>query len=209
MIWRLYKIVGPGDRVYIGQTTKTLEQRWKKHCSAFSKCIALKRAIQKYGPAAFSIVQLATCETQLSADELEKRLISEYQSLTTQKGYNIVVGGMGHALTHCKRGHELTQETQTINGHCKKCKNAAAKQSLTNNPELAEQRRAQCRKNAQKRRLESPELFRERCRAYSRSERGKEVRKRLNRIRTFKNRVGRAAIASFDAWLFQPGSAPS
>jgi hypothetical protein len=39
---------------YIGQTTRSVEQRFKEHCKSFSGCLKLRNAIQKYGQECFA-----------------------------------------------------------------------------------------------------------------------------------------------------------
>ena len=41
---------------YVGQTTRSVEQRFKEHCKSFSGCHKLRNAIKKYGQDCFSVV---------------------------------------------------------------------------------------------------------------------------------------------------------
>ncbi len=49
----IYIIHGPDDKKYIGQTKKTLAERFKQHCSNVNKksekCTYLHRSMKKYG----------------------------------------------------------------------------------------------------------------------------------------------------------------
>ena len=40
-------------KIYIGQTTRSIERRFKEHQDKKSGCVAIYRAIQKYGWGAF------------------------------------------------------------------------------------------------------------------------------------------------------------
>ncbi len=82
-------------KVYVGQTTRSLEVRWKGHCSGATRGwnYPICKAIRKYGPESFSIKNLATCETQEWSDYLEKVWILLYDSRNRTKGYNVRSGG--------------------------------------------------------------------------------------------------------------------
>lgn len=78
-------------KVYIGQTIKTVEQRWYEHCFyEHEKCVLLNRAIEKYGVKAFTIETIEECPND-QLDEKEKYWISYYNSFNT--GYNMTLGG--------------------------------------------------------------------------------------------------------------------
>ena len=71
MIGRIYKIVNDiNDKVYVGQTIRTLVQRFQKHCSYsddVNHTMAIKKAIHKYGRDHFKIVlleELSNCILQ-------------------------------------------------------------------------------------------------------------------------------------------------
>lgn len=91
----IYKITNRiNGKVYIGQTTRPLTVRWKQHCNpANTNCIALHRAIQKYGKENFTVEQI---DVACDIDELnEKEIywIKFYDSVNSEKGYNLKVGG--------------------------------------------------------------------------------------------------------------------
>jgi group I intron endonuclease len=91
----IYKVTNNlNGKVYIGQTIRPLIVRWKQHCNPCNKnCIALHRAIQKYGKENFSIQQI---DIACDRDELDKKeiyWINFYNSTNSEKGYNLRVGG--------------------------------------------------------------------------------------------------------------------
>ena len=74
---------------YVGQTTRTLKERFSEHAQADS---LLGRAIQKYGAENFSREVLAKCETQEELDAQEKFYIKKLDC-KHPKGYNANDGG--------------------------------------------------------------------------------------------------------------------
>src|SRR4051812_36247626 len=79
------------NKVYIGQTWKTVEKRFKEHKSLNTNCRKLFNAMNKYGRNNFSIEAVAMCQTQENADFLEDYFIQHFDSIN--KGYNLLTGG--------------------------------------------------------------------------------------------------------------------
>lgn len=81
-------------KVYIGQTTTTLEQRHKKHLSQLNDNTYFHRAIKKYGIDNFSWEIIEESIPLEALDEREKYWIKFYNSYyTSGKGYNLTKGG--------------------------------------------------------------------------------------------------------------------
>jgi group I intron endonuclease len=85
---------------YIGQTTKTLEQRWTEHVyDALGKrskdrgCY-FHLAIKKYGPESFLRETLNVCLNKSALDSVERFYISLFSTLRPT-GYNLSLGGSG------------------------------------------------------------------------------------------------------------------
>lgn len=94
----VYKITNKiNGKIYIGQTVRSLEKRWSCHCSASSKCLAISRAIQKYGKDNFSIEVIDTATSKNELNEKEKYWIAYYDSVNC--GYNCTYGGDGVVAT--------------------------------------------------------------------------------------------------------------
>ena len=100
----IYKIENDiNNKVYIGQTISTIAERWHGHMSAAlneKRCkSALYNAMRKYGREKFHIHEIinvshATKDGLINElNRLEKYYILQYQSLTSQNGYNVEVGG--------------------------------------------------------------------------------------------------------------------
>ena len=81
------------EKVYIGQTWRSLAVRWRAHLipSTVNGCIKLRRAIKKYGVENFYIELLTICHSQEMANELEKHYIHLFDSI--KSGYNVLEGG--------------------------------------------------------------------------------------------------------------------
>lgn len=77
---------------YFGQTCQNVSDRWGNG-STYVNSIHFYRAIKKYGWDRFNHFIIKDNLTKEQADNLEKRLISKYETMT--KGYNICVGGTG------------------------------------------------------------------------------------------------------------------
>ena len=80
------------DHVYIGQTCRTIEVRWKehlRHCEQ-ERSQVLGRAMRKYGKDKFFIEQLEECDDSI-LDEREIYWIAQFNSF--HNGYNATAGG--------------------------------------------------------------------------------------------------------------------
>ena len=93
----IYKITNKINcKIYIGKTEKSIERRFKEHCSEFSKDRSknrpLYRAFAVYGMENFTIELIEITD---KPEEREMFWIKFYQSY--QKGYNATLGGDGKA----------------------------------------------------------------------------------------------------------------
>lgn len=81
------------DKVYIGQTKNSIEQRWKEHLrhAKYGNQI-INRAMKKYGIDKFNIETLETCDIA-QLDYKEMYYINLYDSTDKSKGYNVSIGG--------------------------------------------------------------------------------------------------------------------
>lgn len=79
----------PSGKSYVGQTTRTLAQRWKSHREPQNRCTALRNAIKKYGADAFELSVLDTATDQSDLNAKESHWISTLGTVSPG-GYNIV-----------------------------------------------------------------------------------------------------------------------
>lgn len=101
----IYMIVNDvNNKKYIGQTTRSIQERWSAHKQDSKvKDTHLYRAIQKYGVEHFSIHQIEECPDE-ELDELERFYIAYYH--TFEDGYNSTLGGQGYGT----RGNKNLQK---------------------------------------------------------------------------------------------------
>lgn len=126
----IYKVTNTVDgKMYIGQTSRTIEVRWKEHLrDAFGRneksFFAFHRAIKKYGADVFVVEQVEECDSS-KLDERERYWIKYYD--TTHGGYNADFGGRsnkGHPIYQYSldgtfiRGFETSGDAQAFVG-CK------------------------------------------------------------------------------------------
>src|ERR1035437_2744024 len=92
----IYKITNKfNGKIYIGQTIRTLEQRWSKHKSdSRTRNYPIYLAIRKYGSEVFTVETLCTCDTQEELDKMEIYHISLYNTVSPN-GYNLELGSNG------------------------------------------------------------------------------------------------------------------
>lgn len=93
----IYQITNKiNNKIYVGKTLKTVEERWKEHCQDFNKPKNEKRplydAMQKYGIANFFIEPLEEV-TVFDINEKEQYWIELLGSF--KYGYNATKGGDG------------------------------------------------------------------------------------------------------------------
>ena len=86
----IYKITNiQNNKVYIGQTIRPIEQRFKRHINDALNNILdthFARAIRKYGKENFIIEQIDTAQTQDELNQKERYWIQYYNSVN--EGYN-------------------------------------------------------------------------------------------------------------------------
>lgn len=89
----IYKITNLiNNKVYIGQTKRSLSVRWTRHVAdAKNRQTALSRAINKYGSCNFQIEPVIKCNSLEEMNHREKMCIRLFNSRIN--GYNILSGG--------------------------------------------------------------------------------------------------------------------
>jgi group I intron endonuclease len=107
----IYKAVGPGGKVYIGQTTYPLERRKGQHkyrSLKKDKRSAFQIALLDEGFSNFIWEEIDTAETAEDLDAKEKGWIARYDSMNPEKGYNNQDGGI-HCLPSLETRRKLSE----------------------------------------------------------------------------------------------------
>ena len=90
------------NHVYIGQTSRSIEIRWKEHIRQTNQIVNL--AIQKYGVEHFWVEQIEECDDNL-LDERERFWINQYNSFND--GYNVTTGGQDNQKAQTNKVQEV------------------------------------------------------------------------------------------------------
>lgn len=118
---------------YIGQTTKTLDERSEEHWKArYSFKTYFKKALIKYGKKNFIWKILYKCKTVDELNQKEIVLIKKFNTLSPN-GYNLTVGGKGSGQ-HIEETKRIIREKLMGNQYAKghKCSKVAKKKMSEN-----------------------------------------------------------------------------
>lgn len=132
-------------KIYIGQTSKTMEERWKQHLASktFTK---FSKALRKYGPDNWNHEILEyNIATQELADEKEIYWIKKFNSFSNL-GYNLTNGGPPIKDNICEwANHKVYKidlkhykDEYNEGNYCRKCRELArrCKNSINKDNEL-------------------------------------------------------------------------
>jgi group I intron endonuclease len=104
----IYTITNKTDnKIYVGQTVRELETRWKDHLKKRSNCRYLHSALTKYGVDNF-VFKLVCITFDNQLDDMEIKYIEQYNSLAPN-GYNLRRGG--NSGTHHAETKQKISET--------------------------------------------------------------------------------------------------
>ena len=92
MMYTVYKHTTPSEKVYIGITSKSPEERWLNG-RGYQNNRHFTQAIQKYGWDNIQHEILATGLSKHQAENMEIELIARYDTTNPNKGYNNTHGG--------------------------------------------------------------------------------------------------------------------
>ena len=108
MEYIVYKITNQiNNKVYIGQTTESLDKRWRRHCGyQLEDGTYLHNAMKKYGVENFTIEKIAEADNQKDLNELEYFYINQYRDNCYNIKFEINKCG-GDTLTYNKRIDEI------------------------------------------------------------------------------------------------------
>jgi len=114
----IYKYTFPNGKVYIGQTTKTVDERFQSHVKGYCRPCPQRCdiAIKKYGPenVVVETLESLTCNNYDllidTLDELETYYIRLYKSNFVEYGYNLTIGGRAQLSRHVKLDKETLKK---------------------------------------------------------------------------------------------------
>jgi group I intron endonuclease len=94
-------------KVYVGQTRKSVDVRWRLHIKAATSGspFPIHSAIRKYGMECFGVYLVSDATSQEDLDLMEDYFISRYGSLAPN-GYNRCRGGLGFKGVHTPESRE-------------------------------------------------------------------------------------------------------
>ena len=99
-MYLIYKYTNSvNGKVYIGQTSKTLEERAQANGRNYRECWRFYNAIQKYSWDTFTPEILETVNTVEEANVREQYYIALYRSTDPECGYNLDSGGSNHTAS--------------------------------------------------------------------------------------------------------------
>lgn len=102
ILYKIYKYTSPSNKVYIGQTCRSLAQR-ANFGQGYIHSNYFYNAIQKYGFENFKVEILKDKLTLEEANYWEEYFIKLYNSNIREFGYNIDQGGKNHTISEEKR----------------------------------------------------------------------------------------------------------
>jgi group I intron endonuclease len=94
-VYTIYAIQNQANgKVYVGQTSKGADCRWRRHKSDAKRLdLRFYRAIKKYGSASFVVEEIAHTDSKECASVLEEVWISAFRANSPEFGYNSTTGG--------------------------------------------------------------------------------------------------------------------
>ena len=142
----IYKITNDvNDKIYIGKTTKSLEERIKGHRRALKHGVDyhLYRAMRKYGWEKFHFSVIEECDDIDTLNELESKYIAQFN--TIEAGYNMVPGGESNAMDSAfvKEKHDATMRSEEV----RKKISASLKATIQRNGGMSEEHRRHLSEN--------------------------------------------------------------
>lgn len=99
---------------YVGQTTSTVDKRWRKHVnnSNSGSSLFFHKAIRKYGTSAFEVETVYLVHSKSEMNMYEISLIQSLRTYEPEFGYNQTLGGEGALDNQFAKGNVLSAATR-------------------------------------------------------------------------------------------------
>lgn len=115
----IYKITNlVNGKVYIGQTRRTVEQRYKEHINSAIRGdgFYLACAMKSYGVDNFKVETIASTDDVETLNELENFYIRKYKSDCSEFGYNLAPGGNSNTMDSpvVKAKHDAKMRSEDV-----------------------------------------------------------------------------------------------
>lgn len=98
------------NKKYVGITSCTSEERWRKGLGYSKRQPIIHNAIKKYGWDGFEHKILFEDLSEAAAKKIERNLIAEYNTTDPAFGYNMTIGGDGHCIYHTEEERQAARE---------------------------------------------------------------------------------------------------
>lgn len=132
-MYTVYQHIFPNGKRYIGVTRNSAEKRWGYKGRNY-KSQVVGRAIEKYGWDNIKHDIFCVCDTKEQAEKVERFLVSYFDTMNPEHGYNVLPGGdvsvndatpeMRYKLGNGNRGRPHTEEEKLkISEGCKRAFN--------------------------------------------------------------------------------------
>lgn len=114
MKYSIYKVTNlVNGKIYIGQTSQSLQQRMREHkCKPNS---SLHLDIQKYGIDNFMVEVIESAETKIEANLLEEKWILDTKSYLNEIGYNKAISNKKYASVNGFYNKHHSEESNKLN----------------------------------------------------------------------------------------------
>lgn len=110
---QLYQLLLPNGKKYIGITSKTAQERFKRHCELRKNKTAIQHAIHKYGKENVVVTILAECDNWELLCLAEMEAIEKFNTIAPN-GYNLTLGGEGNAIVGIYGDERITRDKEVI-----------------------------------------------------------------------------------------------
>lgn len=115
-LFTVYMHVTPNNKKYIGITSRSLAQRWRRNGEGYKNCSLFWKAINKYGWENIEHKIIFEELSSFDAKKMEILLIRIYRTQDSRYGYNLTAGGDG-SLGHIRSAETRAKDSAARMGN--------------------------------------------------------------------------------------------